>query len=407
MWGEETDARIAEDTLKPDLITDQAELEAACRTLAEASFVTVDTEFMRERTYWPKLCLLQMARAAGDWGDETAYLIDPLAGLDLAPVFDLMSDERVLKVFHAARQDVEIFVNLAGAVPKPLFDTQVAAMVCGYGDQVGYETLVRRIAKAKLDKSSRFTDWSRRPLSDKQLIYALGDVTHLRDIYLSLARRLEKTGRTGWVAAEMAQLTDIGTYVVEPEEAWTRLKTRSTDPRFLGVAKALAAWRETEAQRRDVPRGRILKDDAVLEIAANRPETRDQLLAARSLQREGRKAETCDAILSAVQEGMAAPVEAPPQPKKARAGAEASALSDLLRVLLKAKSEDLGVAQRLIASAADLEALACGQHEGAKTLEGWRREAFGEDALRLIAGDIALSAGPDGVEIVEFEDEDD
>ena len=385
------------------LITNQEELNTACGILAEAPYITIDTEFMRERTYWPKLCLLQLARAAGDWGDEAVYLVDPMAEIDLAPVFALMADETTLKVFHAARQDIEIFVNLVGAVPTPIFDTQVAAMVCGYGDQVGYETLVKRIAKAQLDKSSRFTDWSRRPLSTKQLKYAAGDVTHLRVVYESLRDQLAKSGRSSWVDAEMAVLRSVDTYVVEPEDAWRRIKTRSNDPRFLAIVKSLAKWREEEAQRRDVPRGRILKDDAVLEIAASKPKTRDQLLASRSLQREGRKPEVCDAILSAVAAGEAATPEAPPQKPRQhlRPKPGAQALSDLLKVLLKAKADDLGVAQRLIASSAELEDLAQGRRDGVKALDGWRKEAFGADALRLINGEIALSAGASGVQIVE------
>lgn len=386
------------------LITNQEELNTACGILAEAPYITIDTEFMRERTYWPKLCLLQLARAAGDWGEEAVFLIDPLADIDLASVFKLMSDTSTLKVFHAARQDIEIFVNLAGAVPTPIFDTQVAAMVCGYGDQVGYETLVKRIAKAQLDKSSRFTDWARRPLSSKQLKYAAGDVTHLRVVYESLRDQLAKSGRGSWVEAEMAVLRSVSTYVVEPDEAWKRVKTRSNDPRFLAVVKSLAKWREEEAQRRDVPRGRILKDDAVLEVAANKPQTRDQLLASRSLQREGRKPEVCDAILAAVAAGEAAPPEEPPENPRhfQRPKPGAQALSDLLKVLLKAKAENLGVAQRLIASASELEELAQGMREGVKALEGWRMEAFGAEALRLINGEIALSAGSTGVQIVEI-----
>ncbi len=385
------------------LIANQEELNTACGILSEAPYITIDTEFMRERTYWPKLCLLQLARADGDWGKEAVYLVDPLAEIDLAPVFRLMADTSTLKVFHAARQDIEIFVNLAGAVPTPIFDTQVAAMVCGYGDQVGYETLVKRIAKAQLDKSSRFTDWARRPLSTKQLKYAAGDVTHLRIVYESLREQLLKSGRGSWVDAEMGVLRSVSTYVVEPEDAWKRLKTRSNDPRFLAIVKSLAKWREEEAQRRDVPRGRILKDDAVLEIAANKPKTRDQLLASRSLQREGRKPEVCDAILAAVVAGEAAPPEEPAQNSRQfmRPKPGAQALSDLLKVLLKAKAENLGVAQRLIASASELEELAQGMRDGMKTLEGWRREAFGADALRLINGEIALSAGPAGVMVVE------
>lgn len=388
------------------LITNQEELNTACGILAEASYITIDTEFMRERTYWPKLCLLQLARADGEWGDEAVYLVDPLAEIDLAPVFTLMADTTTLKVFHAARQDIEIFVNLAGAVPTPIFDTQVAAMVCGYGDQVGYETLVKRIAKAQLDKSSRFTDWARRPLSSKQLKYAAGDVTHLRVVYESLRDQLEKSGRGSWVDAEMAVLRSVSTYVVEPVDAWKRVKTRSNDPRFLAVVKSLAKWREEEAQRRDVPRGRILKDDAVLEIGANKPKTREQLLGSRSLQREGRKPEVCDAILAAVAAGEEAPLEEPPHNPRnfLRPKPGAQALSDLLKVLLKAKAENLGVAQRLIASASDLEDLAQGMRDDVKTLEGWRMEAFGADALRLINGEIALSAGPAGVTIVETVD---
>lgn len=386
------------------LIANQEELNTACGILAEAPYITIDTEFMRERTYWPKLCLLQLARAEGDWGEEAVYLVDPLAEIDLAPVFRLMADTSTLKVFHAARQDIEIFVNLAGAVPTPIFDTQVAAMVCGYGDQVGYETLVKRIAKAQLDKSSRFTDWARRPLTPKQLKYAAGDVTHLRVVYESLRDQLAKSGRGSWVDAEMSVLRSVSTYVVEPDEAWMRVKTRSNDPRFLAVVKSLAKWREEEAQRRDVPRGRILKDDAVLEVAANKPKTREQLLASRSLQREGRKPEVCDAILAAVVAGEAAPPEEPAQNPRhfLRPKPGAQALSDLLKVLLKAKAEDLGVAQRLIASASELEDLAQGMREGVKTLEGWRMEAFGADALRLINGEIALSAGSAGVIIVEI-----
>ncbi len=386
------------------LISNQEELNTACGILAEAPYITIDTEFMRERTYWPKLCLLQLARAEGDWGEEAVYLIDPLAEVDLAPVFTLMADTSTLKVFHAARQDIEIFVNLAGAVPTPIFDTQVAAMVCGYGDQVGYETLVKRIAKAQLDKSSRFTDWARRPLSSKQLKYAAGDVTHLRVVYESLRGQLEKSGRGSWVDAEMSVLRSIDTYVVQPDEAWKRVKTRSHDPRFLAVVKSLAKWREEEAQRRDVPRGRILKDDAILEIGANKPKTRDQLLASRSLQREGRKPEVCDAILAAVEAGEAAPLEEPPHNPRhfLRPKPGAQALSDLLKVLLKAKAENLGVAQRLIASASELEDLAQGMRDDVKALDGWRREAFGADALRLINGEIALSAGSAGVQVVEI-----
>ncbi|MEX2520173.1 MAG: ribonuclease D, partial [Paracoccaceae bacterium] len=340
------------------LITTQESLETTCREMAEASYVTIDTEFMRERTYWPQLCLVQLARPLGPDGEENAALIDPLVGLDLEPLFDLMRNPKVLKVFHAARQDVEIFVNLMGEVPSPIFDTQIAAMVCGFGDQAGYETLVRSLAGASLDKSSRFTDWARRPLNEKQLVYAAGDVTHLRTIFEKLSARLEETGRAGWVASELETLRARETYVVEPEDAWARIKTRSNDSRLLGVVRTLAEWRERTAQERDQPRGRILKDEAILEIAASRPTSRDKLLESRALQREGRKPEMLDAILEAVALGTANPVKAPPAPERPKQQQGGAALAELLRVLLKAKSDSLGVAQRLIASSAELDALA-------------------------------------------------
>lgn len=379
------------------LVAEQKDLNAIMAELGRSKYLTIDTEFMRERTYWPQLCLVQLARP----GDDTAYLIDPLAELDLAPLFEIMNSPDILKVFHAARQDIEIFVNLAGEVPAPIFDTQIAAMVCGYGDQVGYETLVKKIARASLDKSSRFTDWSRRPLSEKQLRYAAGDVTHLRTIFETLSGELDKSGRAGWLGSEMEVLESKSTYVVEPEDAWRRVKTRSNDPRFLGVVKALASWRETEAQTRNAPRGRILKDDAILEIAAARPSSRDQLMQLRSLQREGRKAETAEKILQTVASGLENPLHLPKEPKgRPRQRPGGQALAELLRVLLKAKAEKLGVAQRLIANAADIDALANDPDAEPALLKGWRREAFGEDALKLIAGEIALSAGPSGVRVV-------
>lgn len=385
------------------MIVEQGELDSLCREMAGADYVTIDTEFMRERTYWPQLCLVQLARPLDADGAENAALIDPLAGLDLAPLFELMRNPRVLKVFHAARQDIEIFVNLMGEVPAPIFDTQIAAMVCGYGDQAGYETLVRSLAGASLDKSSRFTDWARRPLSEKQLVYAAGDVTHLRVIYEKLSAQLEETGRTTWVSTEMEALRARETYVTEPEAAWERIKTRSTDARFLGVVRALAEWRERLAQERDQPRGRILKDEAILEIAASRPSTREKLLESRALQREGRRPEILDQILEAVAAGQARPLRLPPAPDRPKQRPGGQALAELLRVLLKAKADDLGVAQRLIASSAELDELAHAEEPEVKALEGWRREAFGEDALRLKRGEIALSAGPRGVKIVSLD----
>jgi ribonuclease D len=382
------------------VITAQADLEAVCAEFAAHPYVAVDTEFMRERTYWPQLCLVQLARPGDDAG--AAVAIDPIAGdLDLAPLFALMRNPDVVKVFHAARQDVEIFVNLGDVVPFPMFDTQVAAMVCGHGEQVGYETLVRKVARESLDKSSRFTDWSRRPLSEKQIAYALGDVTHLRVIYEKLSAQLKKSGRGPWVAEEMAVLTDPETYRTDPDTAWRRLKTRSGNVRFLTAVAALAAWREREAQTRDAPRNRIIKDDALLEIASTRPRTIEELNGLRLLQREGRKPAAAEAILAVVAEA-----EAAPRPELAEAESRiepkpgSAALVDLLKVLLKAKCDAMDVAQKLVASSADLEALANLDDPAIPALSGWRREVFGDDALKLKRGEIALSATAKGVKIV-------
>lgn len=385
------------------IIRSQQDLEAAAREFAQAPFITVDTEFMRERTYWPQLCLIQMARPAED-DPRSSVIIDPIdTGLDLSPLFELFANPDVVKVFHAARQDVEIFHHLSGAPPKPLYDTQVAAMVCGFGDQVGYETLVRKIADGALDKSSRFTDWSRRPLTDKQLTYAMGDVTYLRDIYTYLVNRISSAGREHWVAEEMAVLGEAKTYVVEPDEAWKRLKTRSSNGRFLAVAKELAAWREREAQRRDVPRNRLLKDDALLEICANQPKSHNDLSRSRLLFREGRKSDVADAILAAVRRGLETPKSEQPAPLEQRPARNGSgAMIDLLRVLLKARAEEIGVAQRLLASSADLEEIAGADEPDTQALVGWRREAFGEEALRLKRGEIALSSSGGSVKVVQL-----
>jgi ribonuclease D len=374
---------------------------------AKAPFVTVDTEFMRERTYWPQLCLVQIARPENSANDaeEDAAIIDPLAdGIDLTPLFELMANTNVVKVFHAARQDVEIFHNLGKLIPTPMFDTQVAAMVCGYGDQVGYETLVRRIARAELDKSSRFTDWSRRPLSQKQLDYALGDVTHLRQIYLTLSERLKETGRGHWVAEEMAILTAPTTYFTEPSEAWRRVKARSHNSKYLAIVQALAQWRETTAQTRDVPRSRVIKDDALLEIATARPRNADDLGKLRLVQREARRPESAQAIVAAVAQGEACPPDErptlPPPPRRRQGSA---AIADMLRVFLKARAEKLGVASKLLASSSDLEALAGEESPDLPALKGWRREVFGEDALRVMSGKLALVARPGGVELIEVD----
>ncbi len=362
--------------------------------------MTVDTEFLRERTYYAQLCLVQLARPGE--GDEGAVLVDTMSDrLSLEPLYELFRNPGVVKVFHAARQDLEIFQTEAGVLPKPFFDTQVAAMVCGYGDQAGYETLVRQIARATIDKSSRFTDWSRRPLSQAQMSYALADVTYLRRIYEVLARRLEETGRGPWVEEELAVLTDPATYESEPGEAWTRIKTRSTAPRFLAALRELARLRETMAKSRNVPRSRIFKDDALLELAANRPKTLDDLGKSRLLLREARRGEIADSILAAIATAEAIPAsEVPPAPDQPIRKPGAEALADLLRVLLKARAEAEGVAQRLIASSADLDALAAGDTGNLAALHGWRNEVFGRDALRLKRGEIALSASGGAIKVI-------
>ena len=372
-------------------ITTTHDLAEFCNRAAQAPYVTVDTEFLRERTYYSKLCLVQLAIPGKS--DAGAVLVDPLAdGISLDPLYDLFRNENVVKVFHAARQDLEIFYVDAKVIPAPLFDTQVAAMVCGFGDQVGYETLVRKIAKQSLDKSSRFTDWSRRPLSDAQKTYALADVTHLRQIYEYLAAKLEKTGRSHWVSEELATLTTPETYIVRPEDAWERVKTRSSSPRLLAIVRALAEFRESYAQTRNIPRSRVFKDDALIELASTKPKTSDDLQKSRLLLREARKGDIANGILAAVAHGMSLaqedlPKVAPDVDQKA----VNQALADLLRVLLKAKTENSGVAAKLIASTSDLDALASGERDIAP-LRGWRYEVFGQDALRLCNGEIGLVA---------------
>ena len=362
--------------------------------------MTVDTEFLRERTYYAKLCLVQLAYP-GDGTEEDAVLVDPLAeGLDLAPLYALFRDPGVVKVFHAARQDLEIFAIEGDTIPAPLFDTQVAAMVCGFGEQVGYETLVRKIAKGQVDKSSRFTDWSRRPLSAAQKRYALDDVTHLRDIYEYLARELERSGRTPWVEEELDVLRDPSTYRTEPREAFRRLKMRNPAPKSLAIARELAAFRERYAQENDVPRTRVFKDDALIELVANKPKDMGELGKSRLLLREGRRGPIAEGILAAVAAGVAVPREAMPQPPRQKARDQINgALADLLRVLLKAKAEKSGVAPKLIASASDLDDIAAGARDGAWA-QGWRHEVFGEDALRLCEGKVALACKGRDVRIV-------
>jgi len=382
-------------------ITSTEELAEFCEYASGFDYVTVDTEFLRERTYYSKLCLIQLA-VAGD-GNDDAVLVDPLAdGLSLAPLYELFRNQAVVKVFHAARQDLEIFYVDAGFVPSPLFDTQVAAMVCGFGEQVGYETLVRKIAKEALDKSSRFTDWSRRPLTEAQATYALADVTHLRTIYEFLRNQLRNTGREKWLREELEILTDAETYIVHPENAWRRVKTRTNSGKFLAIVRELAHFREAYAQENDVPRSRVFKDDALVELASTKPKNHQDLGRSRLLLREARKGVIADGILAAVAKGVACPPENAPKPDTSRDKLQVNpALADLLRVLLKAKTEETGVAQKLIASAADLDSIAAGLRD-IPALKGWRKEVFGEDALRLCNGEIALSARGSNIKIVKL-----
>ncbi|HEY5796701.1 MAG TPA: ribonuclease D [Bosea sp. (in: a-proteobacteria)] len=368
-----------------NLITTTADLADACARLAEHPFVTVDTEFLRETTYYPKLCLIQLA------SPDEAVLVDPLAPeLDLAPFFGLMVNEQVVKVFHAARQDLEIVWMLGRVLPTPLFDTQVAAMVCGYGDSVGYEQLANDLAKARIDKSSRFTDWSRRPLNEAQLVYAEADVTHLRDIYLALKADLESTGRESWVAEEMAVLNSPGTYEVKPENAWLRLKGRIRKPKELAALMELAAWREREAQHRDVPRQRVLKDDALMDIVQRAPRSVEALAELRSVPNGFERSRSGGEVLSAIERGLALDPKTLPRLERERGRGGNGAVLDLLKVLLKAVAEAERVAPKIIASSDDLEAIASDDAADVPALQGWRREVFGEKALALKSGTLGL-----------------
>jgi ribonuclease D len=381
-------------------ITTTADLAAFCSEAAKYDYVTVDTEFLRERTYYSKLCLVQLAMPGTD--DSNAVLVDPLAkDISLEPLYELFRDKSVVKVFHAARQDLEIFFVDAGVFPEPLFDTQVAAMVCGFGEQVGYETLVRKITNGGVDKTSRFTDWSRRPLTDAQKTYALADVTHLRQIYEFLAEKLDESGRGRWVQEELAILTNPDTYVTQPQEAWKRVKTRTNSSKFLGIVRELAAFREEYAQTRNVPRNRVFKDDALVELASLKPKNTEELSRSRLLLREARKGEIAEGILKGIAAGVSCPPADLPKPDRSRDKLQVNpALADLLRVLLKAKTEQAGVAAKLIAPAADLDGIAAGLRD-LPALNGWRREVFGNDALRLCNGEIALTAVGNDVKVVE------
>jgi ribonuclease D len=366
-----------------NLITDTGQLAELCQALSRDEFVTVDTEFMREQTYWPILCLIQIA------GRERTGLIDPMAkGIDLKPFFDLMNNPKVLKVFHAARQDVEIMVHLAGIVPHPIFDTQIAAMVCGFGDQVGYEAIVRKLARAHIDKSSRFTDWARRPLTEKQLAYALSDVTHLRLVYEKLKAELDATGREPWLEQEMDVLTAIDTYRSDPENVWQRVRVRLRSKKQLGVLISVAAWREREAQDKNVPRSRIIKDDALAEIATQMPQSKEALEQLRALPRGIANSRLADGLLKSVAHGLARdPASLPPAGgDRDGPGEQAQAAAEILKLALKVICETEGIAPKLVASASDVEALADNDNANVPLLRGWRRELFGNTALDIKHG---------------------
>lgn len=381
-----------------DLITTTADLSALCQRLSSAEFVTVDTEFHRETTYWPLLCLVQVG------GPDEAHCIDPLAeGIDLSPLYDLFRNENVVKVFHAARQDLEIFYHKADLIPAPLFDSQVAAMVCGFGDSVGYETLVSKLTNARIDKSQRFTDWSRRPLSEKQVEYALADVVHLRDVYVHLKAQLESSKRSAWVSEEMEILTNPETYDLTPEDSWRRLKSREKKPRFLAILKEVAAWRERTAQEQNTPRRRVIKDDALIELASLKPKDENALGQTR-LSKHLARSKHARSVLAAIKRGIEMPDS--DCPKLPRAPDKPSGLGpviDLLKVLLKARCETNDVALKLVATVDDLEKIAIDDDADVPALRGWRRQLFGEDAIKLKHGQLALSLSKSGktVDVVE------
>jgi ribonuclease D len=380
----------------PTLIATTEALQALCERLAAEEFVTVDTEFMRERTYWPELCVVQLA------GEREVAVIDAQAPeIDLTPLGDLLANQAVMKVFHAARQDIEIFVLRFGDVPRPLFDTQIAAMVAGFGEQVGYDALVSALAGGSIDKAHRFSDWSVRPLSAAQIAYAAADVTYLRTVYSRLCARLKQDGRLDWVAEEMGELGDRSLYRTDPETMWERLRPRSSNRRFLGMVRALAAWREREAQRVNIPRQRLLRDETLLEIAATAPDNPDTLARARGISRGFAEGRTGASLLAAIAEAKALPEDAMPEAPRGRDGARPSpALVSLLKVLLAAKCENHHVAARLVASSDDIERLATEETPDIAALHGWRREVFGEDALALKQGRVALGVAGRRVKLI-------
>ena len=382
------------------IVDNTEDLKALIAELEGAPYLALDTEFMRDQTYWPKLCLIQVAAP----GVEA--IVDPLGeGIDLTPFYDLLRKPGIVKVLHAARQDIEIFHHQGGMIPNPLFDSQIAAMVAGFGDAASYETLCRKIARVEIDKSSRFTDWSRRPLSQKQLDYAIGDVTHLRTIYEYLKKNLEKTGRSAWVQEEIEALQDPMLYTMEPETAWKRLKPRTANKRFLSMIAALAAWREREAQLRDIPRGRVLKDEALMEIAAHPPETAEKLESIRAVPKGFANSRLGKGLMDAIEEGKTLKAPEPidlDRPRRRREPSQAAV--DLLKTLLRLRAEAVGVAPRLIANADDIERLAAEEDEGVPALHGWRAQVFGNDALALRKGDLAIALEGGNAVVVELED---
>ncbi len=378
------------------IITKTTDLEDICRLLAEAEFITVDTEFIRDSTYWSKLCLLQVA------GPDSAYAIDPLApGMDLAALYELLTNERITKVFHAARQDIEIFYHDAGVIPAPLFDTQVAAMACGFGDSIAYEGLVKKLVHVDLDKSQRFTDWSRRPLSNGQIEYALGDVIHLRTIYEKLYEQLAGKNREAWLREEMEVLSNPATYNLEPKDSWKRLKLRSSSRRHLGVLMEVATWREQAAQKQDVPRNRILKDDAILEIVAQRPTSQQELKQLRLVSKNLAQSSRGESLILAVKRGKQISKDALPVLAASRISSQRNgSLIDLLKVLLKLQCEQHGVAQKLVANVQDLEAIAADDTARVPAMSGWRYNIFGELAVKLKRREIAIGMGRKGAKVI-------
>ncbi|MFK3778549.1 ribonuclease D [Agrobacterium sp. NPDC089420] len=380
------------------MIETTAALAEACTELAKSEFITIDTEFLRETTFWPELCLVQMA------SPTLEVLVDPLAkGLDLTPLFELMANPNVVKVFHAARQDIEIIYHLGGLIPHPIFDTQVAAMVCGFGDSISYDQLVQKIKNVQIDKSSRFTDWSRRPLTEKQLDYALADVTHLRDVYLSLKAQLEREGRSLWLTEEMDILESRDTYDMHPDDAWLRLKSRLRKPTELAILKFIAAWREREARSRNVPRSRVLKDDAIFEIAQQQPKDAEALSRLRTIPKGWERSASGTAIVETVNAALALPKEEMPKaPRHSHAPEGSGAAVELLKVLLKLTADKHGVAAKVIANSDDLDKIAAeGENATVAALTGWRRDLFGDVALKLINGEVALRFAGKKVEAIE------